>query len=75
MGLIFEYWLWVIGLALLLYIPVSVLIYIFSVRRLEKKLKRPLELAELKGQKRRANFIATFVCLAFSILFNFRLLS
>ena len=72
---IFHYWLWVVGLALLLYLPVSVLIYILSVRRLAKKLQRPLEASELNGQKQRAYVIATFVCLVFSIIFNFRILS
>ena len=57
-------------LALLLYFPVSKLIWTLSVRRLQKKLKRELTPEEINGQLARARFIAILLVLLFSILFN-----
>ena len=59
-----------IVLAVLLFYPVSKLIWVFSVRRLQKKLNRELNENELAGQMSRARFISIFVSLIFSYLFN-----
>ena len=60
---------WVV-LAALLFLPVSRLMWVMSVRRLERRQKRRLEEAERDAQLRRARAIAVFVVLAFSFLFN-----
>ena len=60
---------WVV-LAALLFLPVSRLMWVMSVRRLERRQKRRLEEAEREAQLRRARAIAVIVVLAFSFLFN-----
>ena len=70
-----AYWLWVIALTLALFYPVGRLIWVISVRRLQRKLRRELTDEEIEGQKGRAYFVAILVCWVFSMLFNFRLLS
>ncbi|MFO7642666.1 MAG: hypothetical protein R6X17_15770 [Candidatus Competibacteraceae bacterium] len=57
-------------LAVLLFFPVSKLILVFSARRLQRRLQRELEPAEIAGQRRRARLIAAVVVLVFSYLFN-----
>ncbi len=74
MSITSQYWLWVIALAVALFFPVSRLIHVISVRRLQRKLGRTLDQDKIDGQKKRAYVIATFVCLAFSLLFNFKIL-
>ena len=64
----------VIVLAVLLFIPVSKLIWVISVRRLQRKLNRDLNETELAGQMTRARFISIFVSLLFSYLFNLNLI-
>ena len=64
----------VIVLAVLLFIPVSKLIWVISVRRLQRKLNRELNETELAGQMTRARFISIFVSLLFSYLFNLNLI-
>ena len=64
----------VLLLALFLWFPVSKLIWTVSVRRLWKKLARELSPSEIAGQYKRARFIAVFVSLTFSFLFNAQLL-
>lgn len=61
-------------LAALLFIPVSKLIWVLSVRRLQRLSGRELSEIELEGQLRRARVIAAFVTLIFSFLFNANLL-
>lgn len=61
-------------LALVLFFPVSRLIWVLSVRRLERRGGRALEKAERQGQLRRARFLAAFLVLAFAALFNYHLL-
>jgi heme/copper-type cytochrome/quinol oxidase subunit 2 len=61
-------------LAALLFIPVSKLIWVLSVRRLQRQSGRELSEVELEGQLRRARVIAAFVTLIFSFLFNANLL-
>jgi hypothetical protein len=61
-------------LAALLFFPVSKLIWVLSVRRLQRKLGRELTEQELQGQLGRARFVAIIVTLAFSLLFNINLM-
>jgi hypothetical protein len=68
------YWLWVAALALALFLPVSKLVWVLSVRRLERRLGQPLSEQERQGQLNRARLLAMIVCVAFSALFNFHLL-
>nr|VFJ85942.1 MAG: hypothetical protein BECKLFY1418B_GA0070995_10012 [Candidatus Kentron sp. LFY]VFJ99789.1 MAG: hypothetical protein BECKLFY1418A_GA0070994_110512 [Candidatus Kentron sp. LFY]VFK24018.1 MAG: hypothetical protein BECKLFY1418C_GA0070996_11643 [Candidatus Kentron sp. LFY] len=64
----------VIVLALLLFFPVSRLMWVLSVRRLERKLGREGTDEERRGQLSRARFLAVFVVSIFSLLFNYHLL-
>ncbi|MCW8906306.1 MAG: hypothetical protein OQL28_03575 [Sedimenticola sp.] len=64
------FYFWVVLLALLLFLPVSNLVWVGSVRRLQRKLHRQLNTDELQGQKRRARFISLLLVLPFSWLFN-----
>ena len=66
--------LWVLVLAALLFLPVSKLIWVLSVRRLQKRTGRELSEEELQGQLKRARVIAVFVTLIFSFLFNANLM-
>jgi hypothetical protein len=61
-------------LAGLLFVPVSKLVWVLSVRRMQRKLGRELDQSELDGQLRRARFVTVFVVLIFSVLFNFKML-
>ena len=58
-------------LAALLYFPISKLVWVLSVRRLEKKLVRSTTEEERQGQLARARFIGIVVALVFAALFNF----
>lgn len=60
----------VLVLAALLFFPVSRLIWVLSVRRLQKREGRELDEAEARGQLQRARFISVPVVLAFSFFFN-----
>lgn len=62
--------MWVLGLAALLFYPVSKLIWVVSVRRMQRKLERELSEEELQGQRRRARFLTVPVVLTFSWLYN-----
>ena len=57
-------------LALLLFFPVSRLIWVLSVRRLERKNGAVLSDAARQGQRGRARVIAIFIVLVFSLLYN-----
>ena len=57
-------------LALLLFFPVSKLVWTLSVRRLQRKLQRELSPEEINGQLARARFITILIVLLFSVLFN-----
>ena len=61
-------------LALMLFFPVSKVIWTMSVRRLQRKTGRELKQQEIHGQLARARFIAVFIVLLFSYLFNHALL-
>ena len=64
----------VLVLAALLFLPASKLIWVLSVRRLQKKLGRELNETEFSGQKNRARLIALLVVLPFAYFFNLALL-
>jgi hypothetical protein len=61
---------WVLILAALLFWPMSKLIWVMSVRRLQRKLARELDEQEIAGQMNRARIISAFVSLLFSVLYN-----
>lgn len=61
-------------LAGLLFFPVSKMVWVLSVRRLQYKTGRELESAEIEGQRRRARIIGLLLVLIFSYLFNLQLL-
>ncbi len=65
------FWFWVFVLAALLFYPVTQLIWVLSVRRMQRKLHKELNEQELAAEKQRARFIAIVACFVFSILFNF----
>jgi len=57
-------------LAALLFVPVSRIIWVLSVRRMEGKRGEALSEPQRLGQLRRARVIALLVVLGFSVLFN-----
>ena len=65
---------WVLILAALLFWPMSKLIWVMSVRRLQRKLARELDENEVTGQLNRARIISVFVSLLFSFLYNLQTL-
>lgn len=68
------YLLSVIILTLLLYYPVNKLIFVLSVRRLEKKTGKNLSNMEKSDQLKRSRFISIILILLFSSLFNINIL-
>ena len=58
----------VLILTALLFLPMSKLVWVLSVRRLERRLKRKLSEEEIDGQLRRARLIAVMLALLFSFL-------
>ena len=60
-------------LAFLLFFPTSKLIWVASVRRLEKKTASKLSQEEIQAQLKRARIIAAIVVIIFSYLFNLSL--
>lgn len=66
-----KYLIWTAILAAALFFPASNLVYVLSVRRLQTRTKRQLNAEELKGQRRRARFIAFVLVVVFAALFNY----
>jgi hypothetical protein len=64
----------VLILAALLFLPASKLIWVMSVRRLQRRLQRELNQQELDEQLRRARVISLFLVLIFSYLFHISVL-
>lgn len=62
--------IWVLLLAGLLFWPMNKLVFVLSVRRLQRKLARDLNETELAGQVGRARVLSVFVSLMFSFLYN-----
>lgn len=60
----------VVVLAALLFLPVSRLVWVLSVRRLERKRGQALDDAERRGQRVRARIIGLLLVIFFSLLFN-----
>ncbi len=58
-------------LAALLWFPISKMIWVLSVRRIQKRRGTTLPEAEVQGQLTRARFLAVFVALIFAALFNY----
>ncbi|MDP6517418.1 MAG: hypothetical protein QF926_12470 [Alphaproteobacteria bacterium] len=69
-----HYGISTVVLAALLFIPASKLIWVLSVRRLERKGGRALNDAERQGQQTRARVIAAVLCVVFAALFNGQLM-
>ena len=63
----------VLILAALLFIPASKLIWVMSVRRLQRKTGHELSESEQQGQKNRARIIAFVLVMIFSWFFNLNL--
>jgi len=64
----------VIILILLLYYPVNKLIFVLSVRRLERKFGKQLNSYQKSGQLKRSRFISIILIIFFSCLFNINIL-
>ena len=62
--------LWVLLLAGLLFWPLSKLVFVLSVRRLQRKLARDLNDTEVASQMNRARIIGVFLSVVFSYLYN-----
>ncbi len=65
-----AFFIWWLLLSALLFYPVFKLIWILSVRRLQKKLARELDAEEMLGQKRRARVLAVLLVMFFSFMYN-----
>lgn len=61
-------------LALLLFFPVSNLIWVLSVRRLQRQFNRELTESERIAQKKRAALITLLLVIPFALLFNSQLI-
>ena len=64
----------VLILAILLFLPVSKMIWVISVRRLQRKSGRLLTTEEIEAQKTRSRFIALLLVFPFAWFFNYGLL-
>jgi hypothetical protein len=65
----------VILLIVLLFYPVNKLIFVLSIRRLEKKIGKSLNKEEKSGQLKRSRFISLVLLIIFSCLFNINLIN
>jgi len=61
---------WSALLAVMLFFPVSKLVWTLSIRRQERKQSRKLDDTELSGQRQRARFITFFLVVVFALMFN-----
>jgi Na+-translocating ferredoxin:NAD+ oxidoreductase RnfD subunit len=61
---------WSTLLAVMLFFPVSKLVWTLSIRRQERKQKRKLNDSEVTGQMQRARFITFFLVVVFALMFN-----
>ena len=59
----------ILVLAVMLFFPISRLIWTLSVRRLQRKLQTDLSEQQINGQLARARFLAVFISLIFAALF------
>lgn len=65
----------VILLIVFLFYPVNKLIFVLSIRRLEKKTGKSLNKEEKYGQLKRSRFISLVLLIIFSCLFNINLIN
>ena len=63
----------IVLLSIALYFPVNRLVWVLSVRRLERKYKKKLTDVERKLQLNRARFISIILVIIFSYFFNLKL--
>ena len=63
----------IVLLSIDLYFPVNKLVWVLSVRRLERKYKKKLTDVERKLQLNRARFISIILVIIFSYFFNLKL--
>ena len=63
----------IVLLSIALYFPVNKMIWVLSVRRLERKYKKKLTDVERKLQLNRARFISIILVIIFSYFFNLKL--
>ena len=64
-----EYrYLWMLALALALFLPVRNLVFVLTVRRAQKKAE--IDEAEIQRLRRRAAATSTLLCLIFAFLFT-----
>ena len=63
----------IVLLSIALYFPVNKLVWVLSVRRLERKYKKKLTDSERKLQLNRARFISIILVIIFSYFFNLKL--
>jgi hypothetical protein len=64
------YWGTTVLLAVLLFFPVSRLIWTMRVRSMERKLRRRTTEAERQGQLRTARILAALIAITFAFLYN-----
>ena len=69
------FYIGVLVLALMLFFPVSKIVWVLSVRRAQRKQGKTLSSEESNGQLARARFIAVLLVSVFSWLFNLQLYS
>jgi hypothetical protein len=69
-----HFFLSTLVLACLLFFPVSRLVWVLSVRRLQGKFARSLDDAAIDGQRVRARVLAVIVSIVFSCFFNAQVL-
>ena len=64
------YWGTTVLLAVLLFFPITKLIWVRQVRRLERKLGRAATEEERQGQLRSARMMGAFIAVTFAFLYN-----
>lgn len=69
-GMLIWYWGSTLVLAVLLYFPVRKLIWVASVRRLERQLGRPSTEEEREAKLRTARILAAVIAITFAFLYN-----
>lgn len=67
--LIANRWVWTIVLGGLLFYPTRQLLWVLSVRRLERRLGKPTSEEERGSLKRRTTVTAVLLCFVFSVVY------
>ena len=70
MGTLLWYWGSTVLLAVLLFFPVSKLIWVVRVRRLERRLGRQSTEEEREAQRRTARILGALIAVTFAFLYN-----